>query len=129
MKHEMDEPIRAAITEDRIHEYLHKNHRNDAAAIAMRAMYRLALIWKVEKECRLIRDRDDPRLVFNMSNLYVQRVHSEATLLPPASQSEALAEHYITTMLSEFEPDRAWLTAHKIYNSLALPRYPIISHC
>jgi hypothetical protein len=127
-KYEIEEPIRAAIAEDRIHAYLHKNHRNNDAAIAMRAMHRLALIWKIEKECRLIRNPDDPTLVFNMSNKYVHRVHSHAALLPPASQSDALAEHYITTVLFEFEPSRAWLTAHNIYNALALPRYPLISH-
>jgi hypothetical protein len=119
MKSERDERVRAAIAEDRAYGYLYRNHRDHAAAIAMRVLYRLALIWKTERDCRLIRDPDDPRLVFNISDKYVYRVHNEAATLPPASQSDALAEQYVITLLSEFEPDRAWLTSHSVYNALA----------
>jgi hypothetical protein len=124
MKHEAE---RAMTAEDRAAEYIYQNHRNHVAEIAMRVMYRLALIWKIERDCRLMRDRDDPRLVFHISDEYVHRVHNMAAALPPPSQSDVLAEHYVTTLLAEFEPDRAWWTSHKIYNDVASPPYPFIS--
>jgi hypothetical protein len=124
MKSEMDEAERAMTATDRAVKYLGQNHRDYAAEIAMRVLYRLALIWNIESKCRRIRDPNDPRLVFNISDEYVRRVHNEAAALPAASQSDALAEHYVMTLLFEFEPDRAWLTAHNItktWRSLPTP--------
>lgn len=123
---ERDEARRAMTAEDRAVNYLDQNHRDHAAEIAMRVMYRLALIWKIERDCRLIRDPDDPKLTFHISDRWVHDVHNMAAALPLPSQSEALAEHHVITLLAGFEPDRAWLTAHKIYNCLASPPYPII---
>jgi hypothetical protein len=116
---EMSEAERAMIATDRAGEYLYQNHRDHAAEIAMRVVYRLALIWKIERDCRLIRDRDDPRLAFHITDEYVHRVHNKVAELPPPSQSDALAEHYVMTLLAEFEPDRAWLTSHNIYHTSA----------
>ncbi len=114
IKCEMDETARAMTATDRAAEYLHQNHRAHAAEIAMRVMYRLALIWKVEQEDRLI--RKDPREVFTMSNEYVRRVHNGVAELAPPSQADAMAEHHVMALLAEFEPDRAWLIAHNIYH-------------
>ncbi|MEH2565033.1 hypothetical protein [Bradyrhizobium sp. AZCC 2289] len=117
MKREIDEAERAMIATDRAGEYLYQNHRDHAAEIAMRVMYRLALIWKIERDCRLIRDRDDPRLAFHITNEYVHRVHNKVAELPSPSQSDAIAEYHVMALLAEFEPDRAWLTAHNIYHT------------
>ena len=123
---ELDEAARAMTAEDRAINYLDQNHRDHSAEIAMRVMYRLAPIWKIESDCRFIRDPDDPRLVFSISDQYVHRVHNMAAALPPPSQSDALAEHYVLTLLAEFEPDRGWVTSNKIYNCLArAPHSPI----
>src|SRR5229473_4202957 len=128
MNHEIDEAAPAMTAEDRAVYYLDKNHRDHAAEIAMKVLYRLALIWKIERDCRLIRDPDDPRLAFHISDQYVHRVHDMAAALPPPSQSEALAEHHVMTMLAEFEPDRAWLTSNKIYNAVASPPFSFIRY-
>ena len=85
----------------------------------MRVMYRLALIWKIERDCGLIRDPDDPKLVFHITDDYVHRVRNKIAELPPPLQSDAGAEQYVMTLLAEFEPDRAWLTSHKVYRDLA----------
>lgn len=118
---EMNEAASAMTAEDRAVDYLDRNHRDHAAEIAMRVMYRLALKWKIERDCRLVRDPDDPKLVFHISDQYVYRVHNMAAALPAPSQSDALAEYYVMTLLAEFEPDRAWLTSHKVYNAMAWP--------
>jgi hypothetical protein len=123
---EMDEAARAMTAEDRAVDYLGQNHRDHAAEIAMRTMYELALIWKTERDHRLIRDRNDPRLAFQISDQHVYRVHGMVAALPPPSQLDAVAKHYLTTLLAAFEPDRAWLTSIKIYNAFASPRYPFI---
>jgi hypothetical protein len=115
IKREMDEAERGMIATDRAGEYLYQNHRNHAAEIAMRVMYRLALIWKVEQEDRFI--RKDPREVFTMSNEYARTVHKKVAELPPTSLSDAMAEHHVMTLLAEFEPNRAWLTSHNIYHT------------
>jgi hypothetical protein len=128
MKREMDERARAMTAEDRAVDYLDQNHRDHAAEIAMRVMYRLALIWKIERDCRLIRDPNDPRLAFQISDEHVYRVHNMALALPPPSQTDALAQHYVMTLLTDFTPDRAWWTSIKIYNGVASPPYPFISH-
>ena len=125
---ETDEAARAMTAEDRSVDYLDRSHRDHAAEIAMRVMYRLALIWKIERDCRLIRDPDDPRLVFHISDQYVHRVHNMAAALPPPSQSDALAEYHVMTLLAEFGPDRAWLTSNKIYNAVASPPYSFIRY-
>ena len=126
---EMSAAERAMIAKDRAIEYLWQKDRNCAAQIAMRVMYRLALIWKTERDCRRIRDPDDPRLVFHISDEYVHRVHNMAAALPPPSQSDVLGEYDVMTLLSEFEPDRAWLTSNGIYNEMAgraTIQYPFI---
>jgi hypothetical protein len=123
---ELAEGLRAMTAEDRGVDYLDRNHRDHAAAIAMRVLYILAIRWKTERDCRLIRDPNDPQLVFNISDQYVRRVHEAIAELPPPSQSDVMAEHYVTTLLSEFKPDRARLIAHKIYHWLAWPPYPVI---
>lgn len=117
MHREMSDAERGMSATDRAGDYLYQNHRAHAAEIAMRVLYRLALIWKVEQHERFI--RKDPREVFTMSNEYVRRVHERIAELPPPSQSDALAEHYLMTLLAEFEPDRAWLTSHNIYHTSA----------
>jgi hypothetical protein len=120
MKGEVDESARAATAEDSAVNFLGQHHH--AAEIAMRVLYRLALIWKIERDCRLIRDPDDPRLAFQIRDEDVYEVHNKIAELPAASQSDAIAEHYVITLLAEFTPDRAWLTAHNVYNSLAWQR-------
>jgi hypothetical protein len=114
LKRDRDEAERAMIATDRAVKYLDENHGDHAAEIAMRVLYRLALIWQIESKCRRIQDPHDPRLVFNICDEDVRRVHNEAAALPAASQSDALAEHHVMTLLSEFGPDRAWWTAHNI---------------
>jgi hypothetical protein len=117
LNREMDEAERAMIATDRAGEYLYQNHRDHAAEIAMRVLYRLALIWKVEQNDRFI--RKDLREVFTMSNEYVRRVHEKVAELPLPSQSDAIAEHYVMTLLAEFGPDRAWLISHNLYHGSA----------
>jgi hypothetical protein len=115
----MDETDRAKIAEERVLEYLWKKDRDWTAQIAMRVMYRLALIWKIERDYRLIRDPNDPRLAFQISDQHVYCVHNMVAALPPPSQSDALAEYDVMTLLAELEPDRAWLTSTQIYNEMA----------
>lgn len=114
LNREIDEAERAMIATDRAGDYLYQNHRGHAAEIAMRVLYRMALVWKVEQDDRFI--RKDPRKVFTMSNEYVRRVHKKIAELPLPSQSDALAEHHIMTLLAEFDPDRAWLISHNLYH-------------
>src|ERR1700733_719439 len=101
----MSDAERAMMTTDRAGEYLYQNHRDHAAEIAMRVLYRLALIWKVEQHDRFI--RKDPREVFTIRDEYVSRVHEKIAELSLPSQSDAMAEHHVMSLLSEFEPDRA----------------------
>ena len=119
MKSEMDERTRAMTAEDHALEYLYKHHRDHAAEIAMRVLYRLALMWKVEQEDRFI--RKDLREVFEISHEYVRRVYNKIAELPPPSRSDAMAGDHVMTLLAEFEPDRAWLISHKVYRDLAWP--------
>ena len=125
-RREMSESERAMTAEDHAVNYLDRNHHDHAAEIAMRTMYELALIWKIERDYRLFCDPDDPRLAFHISDQHVYRVHGMVAALPPPSQLDAVAKHYVTTLLAEFGPDRAWLTSIKIYNAFALPRHPVI---
>jgi len=130
MNREMDEAERAMIAMDRVLEYLWKKDRDWTAQIAMRVMYRLALIWKIERDYRLIRDPNDPRLAVQISDRHVFRVHDMVAALPPPSQSDVLAEYDVMTLLAEFEPDRAWLTSTQIYNEMAgraHSQYPFVS--
>jgi hypothetical protein len=114
-KRETEESKRGAIAQDRAYGYLHENHHDNAPEIAMRVMYRLALTWSVEQDIR--RRRKDPTKVFVVSDDYVRRVHNMVAELRPASQSDALAEHYVLTLLAEFNPDR---------NDVTRPPYPFI---
>jgi hypothetical protein len=82
MKREMDEAERAMTAEDHAVRYLDQNHRDHAAEIAMRTMYELAMIWKIERDYRLFRDRNDPRLAFQISDAHVYRVHNMVAELP-----------------------------------------------
>jgi hypothetical protein len=126
MKRETDETGRALTAEDQAVNYLDQNYRGRAAEIAMRTMYELALIWKIERDYRLYRDRNDPRLAFQISDAHVYRVHNMVAKLPPPSQSDVLAKYYMTALLAQFPPDRAWWTSTKIFNAFASPRYPFM---
>jgi hypothetical protein len=117
-KREMPEAERGAIALDSIYAYLRNNHPEHAAQIALRMTYRLALIWKCERDHRLATNPNDPRLTFHINDQYVHRLHSVASALPPPSQPEVLAERHAMSLLVEFDPDRAWLTSHKLYNEL-----------
>ena len=118
MKREMLEAERGAIARDTIYEYLLDNHPEQAAQIALRMTYRLAVIWKIERDHRLATNPNDPRLAFHINDQYVHRLHNVASVLPPPSQPEVLAERYAVSLLAEFDPDRAWLTSHVLYNEL-----------
>jgi hypothetical protein len=116
---EMPEAERSAIALDSIYEYLRKNHPEHAAQIALRMTYRLAVIWKGERDLRLAANPNDPRRVFNMSDQYLHSVRNLAAALPPPTQSEVLAERYATLRLAEFKPDCAWLTSRNLHRQLA----------
>jgi len=119
LKPAIDEAERAMIATDRAGDYLYQNHRDHAAEIAMRALHRMALLWKAEQHDRFV--RKDPREVFTMSNDYVRRLHERTVELPLPSQSDAMAEHFIITLLADFDADRAWLISHNIYHRSAWP--------
>ena len=88
----MSESERAMTAEDHAVNYLDRNHHDHAAEIAMRTMYELALIWKIERDYRLFCDPDDPRLAFHISDQHVYRVHGMVAALPPPSQLDAVAK-------------------------------------
>jgi hypothetical protein len=118
MKRETPEAERGSIARDKIYAYLRKEQPEHAAHIALRMTYRLALIWKIERDERLATNPDDPRLNFHINDQYVHRLHNAASSLPEPSQPEVLAEHHALSLLAEFDPDRAWLTAHNVYKEL-----------
>jgi hypothetical protein len=127
IKREMREGERAMRALDHAVDYLDRSHHDHAAAIAMRTMYELALIWKIERDYRLVRDRDDPRLAFHISDRHVSRVHGMVAALTPPSELDAVAKHYVITLLAEFGPDRAWSISRNIYNAVASLPYPFIT--
>jgi hypothetical protein len=125
---EMDQSLRAMTAEDQAVEYLHHNHRSHAAEIAMRVMYRFATRWKIERDYRLNCYPNDPRLTFHISDEHVHELHQLAAVLPIPSQSDSLAEHYLMTLLAQFEPDRAWWTSRKVYNGAVWPLGPYLAN-
>jgi hypothetical protein len=118
LKRETPEAERGDIALDAMYAHLRKNHAEHAAQIALRMTYRLAMAWKGVRDLGLATSPDDPRLTFHITDQYVQQLHIVASALPPPSQSEVLAERHAMSLLVEFDPDRAWLTSHKLYNEL-----------